>query len=80
LLTAALGAVAVLASRLRRAELSWIAIGGFALMALQVLVQWRYRGGNWTGGVFGGTGANFALWSMFAIGIAACRPTSVPAS
>ena len=76
LLTAVLGAVAVLSVRLRRVELSWIALAGFALMALQVLVQWRYRGGNWTGGVFGGTGANFAFWAMFAIGIAACRPAT----
>ena len=74
LLTAVLGAVAVLSVRLRKAELGWVAVGGFGLMALQVLVQWRYRNGNWTGGVFGGTGANFAFWAMFAIGIAACRP------
>ena len=76
LLTAVLGAVAVLSVRLRKAELGWIAVAGFALMALQVLAQWRYRNGNWTGGVFGGTGANFAFWAMFAIGIAACRPTT----
>jgi len=76
LLTAALGAVAVLSVRLRRKELGWIAIGGFALMALQVLAQWRYRQGNWTGGVLGGTGPNFAFWAMFAIGIAMCRPTT----
>jgi uncharacterized membrane protein YphA (DoxX/SURF4 family) len=76
LLTAVLGAVAVLSARLRRAALGWIAVGGFAVMALQVLAQWRYNGGNWTGGVLGGTGSNFALWAMFAIGIAACRPTN----
>ena len=74
LLTAVLGVVAVLSVRWRKAELAWIAVAGFALMALQVLAQWRYRGGNWTGGVLGGTGANFAFWAMFAIGIAACRP------
>ena len=79
LLTAVLGAVAVVSVRLRRVELSWIALAGFALMSLQVLVQWRHRGGNWTGGVFGGTGANFAFSAMFAIGIAACRPASGPA-
>jgi uncharacterized membrane protein YphA (DoxX/SURF4 family) len=76
LLTAVLGVVAVLSVRWHKAELAWIAVAGFALMALQVLAQWRYRGGNWTGGVFGGTGANFAFWAMFAIGIAACRPRS----
>ena len=76
LLTAVLGVVAVLSSRLRRVDLGWVAVAGFALMALQVLAQWRYRGGHWTGGVFGGTGANFAFWAMFAIGIAACRPST----
>ena len=80
LLTAVLGVVAVLSVRLRRAELAWVAVAGFAVMALQVLVQWRYRNGNWTGGVFGGTGANFAFWAMFAIGIAACRPTTPAAT
>ena len=75
LLTALLGAVAVLAVRLRRPELRWVAAAGFGLMALQVLVQWRYRDGNWTGGVFGGTGSNFAFWAMFAIGIVACQPS-----
>jgi hypothetical protein len=56
--------------------LAWVSMVGFAAMALQVLVQWRYRGGAWTGGVLGGTGANFAFWAMFAVGIAACGPTS----
>jgi uncharacterized membrane protein YphA (DoxX/SURF4 family) len=76
LLTAALGAVAIVAVRVRRAELAWVAVAGFAAMAMQVIIQWRYRGGNWTGGFLGGTGPNLALWAMFAIGIAACRPTS----
>jgi uncharacterized membrane protein YphA (DoxX/SURF4 family) len=80
LLTASLGAVAVVAVRVRRAELAWVAVAGFAAMALQVLIQWRYRGGNWTGGFLGGTGANLALWAMFAIGLAACRPTSATKS
>jgi hypothetical protein len=75
ILTAVLGAVAVLAVRLRRSQLTWIAIGGFALMALQVLAQWRYRGGNWTGGILGGTGPNFAFWGMLAIGLVASRPS-----
>jgi uncharacterized membrane protein YphA (DoxX/SURF4 family) len=76
LLTAALGALAVASVRLRRAELAWIAVAGFAVMAMQVIVEWRYRRGDWTGGVLGGTGPNLALWAMFAIGIAACRPTA----
>ena len=76
LLTALLGALVVLAVRFRRPVLRWVAAAGFGLMALQVLVQWRYRDGNWTGGVLGGTGSNFAFWAMFAIGIVACRPTA----
>ena len=75
LLTAVLGAMAVLSVRLRRAELAWVAIGGFTVMAVQVVVQWRYRNGNWTGGLLGGTGANLAFWAMFAVGFAACRST-----
>jgi len=79
LLTAALGAITVLSVRLRRTSLALFAAAGFAVMALQVLVQWRYGKGNWTGGVLGGTGANFAFWAMFAIGIVACRPATVVA-
>ena len=75
LLTAVLGAVALAAVRLGRPQLRLVAAAGFGLMALQVLVQWRYRAGNWTGGVLGGTGANFAFWAMLAIGIVACGPT-----
>jgi hypothetical protein len=76
LLTVALGGIALLAARLRRAGLAWVAVAGFAVMAAQVLLQWRYNGGNWSGGVLGGTGANFAFWAMFAVGIAASRPAS----
>ena len=72
ILTALFGLVAVLSVRLRRIELRWIAIGGFAVMALQVLIQWRSRDSVWTGGFLGGTGANLALWSTFAVGIAVC--------
>jgi uncharacterized membrane protein YphA (DoxX/SURF4 family) len=76
ILTAVLGALAVASVRLRRPVLGWAAMGGFALMALQVVAQWRYRNGNWTGGILGGTGATMAFWAMFAIGFWACRPTS----
>jgi uncharacterized membrane protein YphA (DoxX/SURF4 family) len=80
ILTAVLGLVAVVSVKLHRSELRWITVGGFALMALQVLAQWRYRDGNWTGGLLGGTGANFALWSTFAVGIAACGGFSANAT
>jgi uncharacterized membrane protein YphA (DoxX/SURF4 family) len=76
LLTAVLGVAAVLSVRLRKPVLGWVAMGGFALMALQVLAQWRYRDGNWTGGILGGTGATMAFWAMFAVGLLACRPMS----
>lgn len=78
LLTAVLGAIAIVSVRLRREPLRWVAVGGFALMALLVLVQWRYRDGNWTGGLLGATGATMAFWAMFTIGLVACRPSTSP--
>ena len=67
---------AVLAVRLRRPELVWGSIVGVTLMAVQLLALRRYRNGNWTGGLLGGTGAKLAFWAMFAIGLTACRPTT----
>ena len=70
LLTLVLG-VALVAGALRR--LTWLVFavaGVFAVMALQVLVQWRYHKGAWTGGVLGGTGASMAFWAMLAVGVA----------
>ena len=72
LITIALGVVALLGIRLAQRPLVLAAAAGFALMALQVLVQWRYNGGLWTGGILGGTGGNLALWAMFAIGFFVC--------
>jgi uncharacterized membrane protein YphA (DoxX/SURF4 family) len=72
IVTAVLGALALTGARLDRRPLTSIAAVGFALMTLQVVVQWRYNGGNWTGGVFGGTGANMAFWGMLAVGLATC--------
>jgi uncharacterized membrane protein YphA (DoxX/SURF4 family) len=68
LLTLALGVALYVAARQR---LGWLAraVGiVFALMALQVVIQWRYRSGDWTGGVLGGTGATMAFWAMLALG------------
>ena len=79
LLTIVFGVVAIVSVRLRQGRLLWVSVAGFALMALQVLAQWRYSGGNWTGGFLGGTGPNFAFWAMFAVGFALCRPlTTTP--
>lgn len=74
LLTLALGALAVVGALLHRRVLGIAAAAGFALMTVQVLVQWR----GTDGGVLGGTGANLAFWGMLAAGIARCSlPVSV---
>ena len=70
LLTVVLGALAVAGAWRRLHVLVLAAAAGFALMALQVLAQWRYRKGDWTGGVLGGTGATMAFWAMLAVGLA----------
>ncbi len=67
-LTLLLGAALLVAVRRRVAWLSFAVAGAFAVMALQVIVQWRYNKGNWTGGVFGGTGATMAFWAALAVG------------
>ena len=68
LLTLALGLALVMAALRRIPTLALGASGAFALMALQVLAQWRYNKGNWTGGVLGGTGATMAFWAALAVG------------
>lgn len=69
LITAGLGGLAIAGAKLKRPAFTLAAAGLFAAMALQVVVQWRYNGGNWTGGILGGTGANLAFWAMLAIGL-----------
>jgi thiosulfate dehydrogenase (quinone) large subunit len=71
LLTIVFGALSIAASRLHKMVLAWIAVAGFALMALQVLVQWRSTN-TYTGGLLGGTGGTLAFWVMLAAGIATC--------
>lgn len=42
-----------------------------ALLVLQVLVQWRYNNGQWTGGFTGATGATAGLWLAIAVAVLA---------
>lgn len=72
IITAVLGVVVLVAIRMRRTVLLWIAAGVFGLMALQVVAQWRYNRGEWTGGIFGGTGATLAFWALLTVGLAVC--------
>jgi uncharacterized membrane protein YphA (DoxX/SURF4 family) len=68
LLTLVLGAALIVAIRRRIDWLGLAVAGAFALMTLQVIVQWRYNQGNWTGGILGGTGATMAFWATLAVG------------
>jgi uncharacterized membrane protein YphA (DoxX/SURF4 family) len=72
LLTIAFGMLAVAGASFRRSILSWIAALGFALMSLQVLLQWRVTSNGWTGGFLGGTGGTLAFWVMLAVGVGTC--------
>jgi uncharacterized membrane protein YphA (DoxX/SURF4 family) len=72
IVTAVVGVVALAALKLHRPVVLWVASGVFGLMAVQVLVQWRYNRGEWTGGIFGGTGGTMAFWLLLAIGLAVC--------
>jgi uncharacterized membrane protein YphA (DoxX/SURF4 family) len=74
LLTIVVGAVAVAAGRLKHRSLALVAVAGFGLMALQVLIQWRSVEGVNTGGFLGGTGGTLAFWLMLAVGIGVCLP------
>jgi thiosulfate dehydrogenase (quinone) large subunit len=67
-----LGVVSLASTRMPRPVAAWLPAGVFGLMALQVLAQWRYNRGQWTGGLFGGTGATLAFWLLLAIGFAFC--------
>jgi DoxX len=84
ILTLALAFALIAGIAAQQKILLWIAAGGFTLMALQVLVQWRELPRNledpgapsWTGGVLGSTGATFAFWALMAIGIYASTRNS----
>jgi uncharacterized membrane protein YphA (DoxX/SURF4 family) len=80
-LTLLLGAALLVAVRRRLDWLGLAVAAAFALMTLQVIVQWRYNQGNWTGGVLGGTGATMAFWATLAVGaFVTVRGTRQPVS
>lgn len=64
LTTAALGVAAVVAARRRSALGVGVCAGGFAVMAVDVLIQWE-RGAN----LFGGSGHTLAFWTGLAAGL-----------
>jgi uncharacterized membrane protein YphA (DoxX/SURF4 family) len=72
LLTMAVAGVALLGLRTARREVVWVAAASSAVMAAYVALVWRYRSGDWTGGVLGATGPNLAFWGMLALGFAVC--------
>jgi thiosulfate dehydrogenase (quinone) large subunit len=80
LLTIAFGVLALASSVFKKTLLAWIAVAGFALMALQVLVQWRSTETAYTGGFLGSTGGTLAFWTMLALGIGTCIDRGNPAT
>ena len=68
LLCIAMGAIALVGWKLRRAIPVWIAAGLAFAACLQVVVQWRSENGVETGGILGGTGGTLAWWLLLAIG------------
>ena len=66
LLTVAVGALGVAAGVTRRQALAIVAAAVSALMALQVLVQWRPDGDN----LLGGSGRNLGFDLLLALGFA----------
>jgi hypothetical protein len=72
ILTVAFGVLAIVAARLGRTIGGLIASLGFALMSLQVILQWRYnaKAGVADGGFLGATGGTLGFWAMLAIGLA----------
>jgi uncharacterized membrane protein YphA (DoxX/SURF4 family) len=78
--TLVLGALLVFASFAKVKALVLVPGAVSALLVVQVLFQWRYNQGQWTGGFTGATGATAALWLATAIAVfatlrAANRPT-----
>jgi uncharacterized membrane protein YphA (DoxX/SURF4 family) len=70
LLTIGLGILALVGTLKKLKIATLIASAGFAIMALQVIVQWRYNdGSNQTGGILGGTGGSMAIWALLAVGL-----------
>jgi thiosulfate dehydrogenase (quinone) large subunit len=71
LLTVALGLMLIVGALTKAKVL--IAIPGVvsALLVVQVLVQWRYNKGQWTGGLTGATGATAGFWLAMAVAVLA---------
>jgi thiosulfate dehydrogenase (quinone) large subunit len=67
LLTIVLGAMLLAAAFTKVKALVLIPGVVCTLLVVQVLVQWRYNQGEWTGGFTGATGATAALWFAAAI-------------
>jgi len=61
-----LGAVGVLAGATQRPIWGAVPAAGFALLALQVLIQWRPAGTNW----FASIGSNFSFSLLGCVGFA----------
>ncbi len=69
LIVIALAGIGLVAGLLRRPVLGWIPAAGFALVALQVLVQWRPDGTNLLGAH--GSNLGFALAMALGFGVTA---------
>lgn len=61
-----LGVVGILAGATHKLQIGWIPAIGFALLAIQVLIQWRPSGSNW----FGSNGPVLAFGILLAAGFA----------
>jgi TQO small subunit DoxD len=80
ILTIVFGLVAIAGARLGRTVGGFVAALGFALMSLQVILQWRYNSktGVADGGFLGATGGTLGFWVMLAIGFAAASRAAAP--
>jgi uncharacterized membrane protein YphA (DoxX/SURF4 family) len=76
LLTVGLGIVLIIGALTKMKVLVVLPGAVFALLVLQVLAQWRYNGGEWTGGFTGATGATAAFWLALAVGVFATFRTA----
>ena len=65
-----LGALGIIAGALRRMWVGWICAAGFALLAAQVLAQWRPHGTNWFGSVGSTLSFAFLLCAGFTVSAA----------
>ena len=86
LLTIGFGAAIIAGAALRQRILSLLGAGGFAVLALLVIVLWRDTKSGWTGGFIGATGGTMAFWAALSVGtfavlgVFARRTTAVSAA